>query len=579
MKKTWMILLSALLYACSGDNAHTTAPPGQQAPGQSGDKLSAADQELLSSLSFPGEVATASPTPTLRQPKPETIYNAEAVIPPQCYTKHEAKYNPCMTCHQTYPYRSRPNTMDDGSQQVAYLFSDIGEVNHWTNLFEDRRERIEKISDQHVLDYIHTDNYSPLIEQLKNTRDWQGPIPELKNLALGAEAFDELGFAKDGSHWVAFNYKPLPSTFWPTNGATDDVMIRLPAKFRQAGCGGDGQYSKDAYLANLSILEMAIKDLHDISTPDIDERAFCVDLNGDEQLSVVNRIKRPEHYVGDAADEVVATMLYPLGTEFLHSVRYVGINEGGEITVPPRMKELRYMNKFVFYPPEHLVSMYGNERQEKVDELIPKYINRGDKGTDNSFGWMMLGFIEDEQGSLRMQSEEENLFCMGCHTTVGTTIDQTFAFARKVTGSKGWSYINLKGMQDAPYVGQEKVDGEVIGEIADYLATVGGGNEFRENAEIRQRFLNEDGSLNTAALAGKDVYQLITPSLRRALDLNKAYMTIVADQDFVHGRDPNIAPAVNVYREIDPETASVLPADKVRHWDLRLNWQTEQAAP
>ena len=136
--------------------------------------------------------------------------------------------------------------MDDGSQQVAYLFSDIGEVNHWTNLFEDRRERIEKISDQHALDYIHTDNYSPLIEQLKNTRDWQGPIPELKNLALGAKAFDELGFAKDGSHWVAFNYKPLPSTFWPTNGATDDVMIRLPAKFRQASCGGDGQYSKDA---------------------------------------------------------------------------------------------------------------------------------------------------------------------------------------------------------------------------------------------------------------------------------------------------------------------------------------------
>ncbi|MEE2651807.1 MAG: hypothetical protein VYE54_03695, partial [Pseudomonadota bacterium] len=356
---------------------------------------------------------------------------------------------------------------------------------------------------------------------------------------------------------------------------TDDLMIRLPATFRQASRGGDGQSSKDASLANLSILEMAIKDLHDISTPDIDERAFCVDLNGDEELSVVNRIKRPEHYVGDAADEVVATMLYPLGTEFLHSVRYVGINEDGEITVPPRMKELRYMNKFVFYPPEHLVSMYGNERQEKVDELIPKYINRGDKGTDNSFGWMMLGFIEDEQGSLRMQSEEENLFCMGCHTTVGTTIDQTFAFARKVTGSKGWSYINLKGMQDAPYVGQEKVDGEVIGEIADYLATVGGGNEFRENAEIRQRFLNEDGSLNTAALAGKDVYQLITPSLRRALDLNKAYMTIVTDQDFVHGRDPNIAPAVNVYREIDPETASVLPADKVRHWDLRLNWQAE----
>lgn len=562
------LLISLLLSACSADDKHSANPADNAGTtgGHSG------DQALLETLRFPEKPAVSAQSPALRQAKPSTIYNAEAVIPPQCYTRHEGQYNPCMTCHQTYPYRSRPNTLSDGGQQVAYLFSDIGEKNHWLNLFEDRRERMAKISDQKVIDYIYTDNYSPLIDQLKSLADWQGPIPELRDLELGQAAFGEHGIARDGSHWVAFNYKPLPSTFWPTNGATDDVMIRLPAAFRESSCQGQNQYSQDTYLANLSVLEMAIKDLRQISTPELDERRVCADLNGDGKLGKVTSIRRPERYLGNAAKHLVSPMLYPLGTEFLHSVRYVGVDPSGNIGLPPRMKELRYMNKFKFYSPTHLDSMYGNERQEKIEELIPKFINRGDRGTDNSFGWMVLGFIEDQQGRLRMQSEEENLFCMGCHTTVGSTIDQTFSFARKITGAPGWSYINLKGMRDAPYVGQARENGEIVGEIADYMATVGGGNEFRENPEIRQRFLNADGSVNSAAIAGKDVYSLISPSLRRALDLNKAYMTIVADQDFHHGRDPNLTPAQNVYREIDPETADVLPADKVRHWDIRLNW-------
>jgi len=31
----------------------------------------------------------------------DTLYNREAVIPPQCYTKTEGVNNPCYTCHQT----------------------------------------------------------------------------------------------------------------------------------------------------------------------------------------------------------------------------------------------------------------------------------------------------------------------------------------------------------------------------------------------------------------------------------------------------------------------------------------------
>ncbi|TMO83484.1 hypothetical protein CWC13_20075, partial [Pseudoalteromonas ruthenica] len=73
--------------------------------------------------------------------------------------------------------------------------------------------------------------------------------------AYPEKAFDEMGFARDGSGWVAFNYKPFPSTFWPTNGSTGDVMIRLPEAFRSKG----GVYNQDVYLANLSLVELALK--------------------------------------------------------------------------------------------------------------------------------------------------------------------------------------------------------------------------------------------------------------------------------------------------------------------------------
>jgi len=546
----------------SVDTLGTSEGKERAGSGDSSIVLTEEDQEVLASLRFPLEVAPSG-SGDVRTESSDTLYNAEAVIPPQCYTKHEGQYNPCMTCHQTYPFGSRPNSMNDGNLQTNYGFSDLGFTNHWENLFEDRRERIAAMSDQSVIDYIYSDNYSTLIEGLKNLDDWQGPIPEIRDLHLGAAAFDQNGIAKDGSHWVAFNYMPLPSTFWPTNGSTDDVMIRLPDAFRTTTC--QPGYSRDTYLANLSILEAAIKDLDRVSVPEIDERQFCTDLNGDGELGLIREIIRPAYFVGAAEDVPVARMLYPRGTEFLHTVRYVGISQEGEITVAPRMKEVRYMSKFAFFDESNLVSMYGNERQEKIDGLLPKYIHRGDRGTDNAFGWMLLGFIEGGDGHLRMQSEEEQLFCMGCHTTIGSTVDQTFAFARKVTGASGWGYIDLKGMPDVPYTGSGR------NEIGHYLDKVGGGNEFRENDEILARFYHPDGSLNTEALADLDVYRLITPSLRRALDLNKAYMTIVRDQDFIHGRDANLAPATNVYLQV-PGDAPLLPADKILKWDIRLDW-------
>jgi hypothetical protein len=53
-------------------------------------------------------------------------------------------------------------------------------------------------------------------------------------------------------------------------------------------------------------------------------------------------------------------------------------------------------------------------------------------------------------------------------------------------------------------------------------------------------------------------------------------MSIVADQDFIHGRDANLKPVTNVHKEIDPETTPVLPGDKAVQWDIRLQWTNEE---
>ncbi len=560
------------LVACQDDSGSPQAQPTMAQPDLATDTPHTprpeSTEQLLSTLTFPD--SNNYPNNIQKQvqgsiaaPSSPRIYNLEAVIPPQCYTKHENKYNPCMTCHQSYDPLSRPNAMNDGDLQRAYAFSDIGKHNHWSNLFEDRRTRMAKISDQAVIDYIYTDNYSPLVERINTQTNWQDYVPNIANFQLGADAFDKTGFAKDDSGWVAFNYKPFPSTFWPTNGSTDDVIVRLPAAFRQS-C--DGQYSKDAYLANLSIMEMSIKDLTTISTLPIDETKACQDLNGDNQLTTVTQIKAQDHYVGGAKDRQTHKMLYPEGVEFIHSVRYVGIKKDGEIFNPPRFKELRYMKKSQFYSEADLRSRYGKEEQEKAGGALPSYTYRAEAGSSNNFGWVLQGYIEDKTGSLRQQTQEETAFCMGCHTTIGSTIDQTFAFGRKVTGAKGWGYINLKGMSDAPNVGMQQ------GEIFNYMSAVGGGDEFRQNVEMLNRWFNDQNQPIADKVKGKDVYTLITPSVERALDLNKAYMTIVADQDFIQGRDANITPATNVYQEVDEATAPVLPENKTRHYDIRLDW-------
>jgi hypothetical protein len=182
-------------------------------------------------------------------------------------------------------------------------------------------------------------------------------------------------------------------------------------------------------------------------------------------------------------------------------------------------------------------------------------------------GWQIQSFIETRSGRLRVSTFEENLFCMGCHTSVGTTIDKTFSFPRKVDGAAGWGYIDLKGMSDAPNIGESR------GEIATYLERAGGGGEFRSNPEMFERWFTSDGQADRERIAAAaDVYELVAPSRERALLLNKAYRVIVEDQDFIFGRDATVVPPINVYDRIDNETSPTLPPQSVYSWDIRLDW-------
>ena len=515
-------------------------------------------QQILDSLRSSDEVLPHVPDVA----PVHTLYNAEAVVPPMCYTRTDIRNNSCYVCHQD-GIDGRENVMNDGDLQEAYSFSDLGMTNHWKNLFEDRTARIAAISDAEILDYIAEDNYSELPPRLRAV-DFKGWIPDLENLHLGKDAFDNQGFAKDGSHWVAFNYKPFPSTFWPTNGSTDDVMIRLAADYRTDKRGNP---SPDIYKANLAILEATIKGDAGIRSLPVDEAIVGKDLDGNGSLETVTEITAVDDWVGAAEGRPLETHLYPEGTEFLHTVRYLGIGGDGGIGPSTRMKEVRYSRKAKAYPKMMYARRYDLEAMEKDAGNLPFYHDLGQHGLDNGNGWALQGFIEDRKGRLRALTYEENFSCMSCHNSVGSTIDKTFSFPRKLDGPKGWGYLDLRGMPDAPN------RGESLGEIITYLSRAGGGSEFRNNDEMFAKWFREDGSIDPVKLsAAKDVHDLITPSRERALALNKAYRTIVEDQDFIHGKDATLAPPENVYGEIDNTNTPTLPPERTFKWNILLDW-------
>lgn len=516
--------------------------------------------------------------------------NRGVYVTSQCYTKTQDEnggvHNPCFSCHIN---SKEPNYINDADLQEAYDFSEYTKVNRFTNLFKDRTEAVAKISDEEILHYVREDNYLesngtiklanklqniPSVWDINENGKWDGYIPDCYF------SFDNEGFDKDpnGDHtgWRAFGYYPFLGTFWPTNGSTDDVLIRLPKEFRQNAAG---EFDPAVYKVNLAIVESLIKEQDVTLEMEVDENSFGVDLDQDGNLSTATRIVfhwvKPTYdmqtgkitnfsmqYVGKANqmlqtnEYLIAPGLYPKGTEFLHSVRYMDISEDNmTVKMAPRLKELRYGVKVNWNTYAQLSNATQAEIKEKdlFPERLRTIIGNTEYGLQTGLGWVYQGFIEDGKGELRPQNYEETKFCIGCHSGIGAIVDSTFVFQRKFgpeTLQKGWYHWSQSPEGFKDIAEPETKDGRY--EYTLYLQKNHAGDEFRANEEVMEKFFESNGTLkmNEIKKLHTDISHLIVPSSSRALELNKAYKIIVEEQSYIYGRDAHVKPVTNVHKEV-----------------------------
>jgi hypothetical protein len=525
----------------------------------------------------------------------KTILNKSSVyISPQCYTKTQDSknntFNPCYSCHIN---SKEPNFINDFDLQAAYDFSESSNKNPFTNSFKDRTTLVSKISDSEIISYINKDNYKnnngkiiiaeKLTQNLPSTWDfsyngkkdgkWSGYIPD------SYFNFDDEGFDKDlngiYTGWRAFAYTPFLGTFWPTNGSVDDVLIRLPKSMMQ---DEKGNFSKEIYKINLAIVESMIKKQDVKLDFEVDESKYNVDLNHnnliDKTSLIVYKWNKPDalskypkviyknYYVGLAKEELIENKLhispglYPDGTEFLHSVRYIGIDEQkNSIKMSPRMKELRYTKKVSWNNYMQLSKSATAEIKEKHDfpERLKEINGNIESGLLSGSGWVYQGFIEDINGELRPQSYEETLSCIGCHSGIGASTDSSFAFPRKFDEKNAWYHWSKKDLKGT----KDKLLSNGKGEFAFYLEQNKAGDEYRANDEIKNKFFDKNGKLIQSEVdkIKNDITYLIYPSIKRAIELNKAYKVIVDEQSFIYGKDAHIKPLdETIYKEVKPGT-------------------------
>jgi hypothetical protein len=512
----------------------------------------------------------------------KVLSHATPHIPSQCYTKTEddngALHNPCYACHTK---SESPNYLNDYDLQLEYALPLPAERNPWRNLFKDRSAAVATISDDNIVDYIRESNYFdgegaiipaarlanvPADWDYDGNGVWEGFVPDCY-FNFDSEGFD---LRPDGSMtgWRAFAYYPFLGTFWPTNGSTDDVLIRLAEPFRR-NLGGEPD--RTVYKTNLAIVEALIRE-RDVPIEPVDEAALGgIDLDKNGVVGSADLVKydwapregRFMWYVGEALQEQragrvhLAARLYPEGTEFLHTVRYIDVGEDGENRLASRMKEVRYARKRYWMTYADLESRMARELKEKHDfpDRIRVFRGNIEAGITNDQGWMYAAMIEDANGDLRPQTYEELAFCVGCHSGIGATTDSSFAYPRRLPADGfqgGWYHWTKKGLRGLP----EPVRSDDQPEYAFYLATNGAGDELRENAEVRERFFNPRGELKPEMLERLrgDIAVLLEASPERALQLNKAYRVLVREQSFAEGRDPTVRPARNVHELVEGGT-------------------------
>jgi hypothetical protein len=520
----------------------------------------------------------------------DSINNRAAYVTSQCYTKttdeNNNVHNPCFTCHIN---STTPNYINDYELQELHDFGDYTKINRFTNLFKDRTDAVNAISDEKILSYVREDNYKdnnnnlilanklnsvPSKWDVNENGKWDGYTPDCYF------NFDNEGFDKNpnGEYtgWRAFAYYPFLGTFWPTNGSTDDVLIRLAKEFQQ---DANGVFNKEVYKINLAIVESLIKRKDIDLENSVDENLYQVDLDKNGTFGIASKVvynwekysyntttgkyyNFAMSYVGlaktllESNTYLIGPGRYPKNTEFLHTVRYIDIDETNDtIKMASRMKELRYGKKYTWLGDWDLENATSAEVKDKNDfpDRIRTIQGNTEEGLLTGLGWVYQGFIEDENGELRPQNYEETQYCIGCHSGIGAITDSTFVFQRKFDNShfqKGWYHWSqdtngLNGILE-PKTADNRY------EYTLYLEQNKAGDEFRSNSEIMQKFFDNEGNLldSQVQIMRENIAYLLYPSTKRALELNKAYKVIVDEQSFIYGRDAHVKPLDNVEKEI-----------------------------
>jgi hypothetical protein len=577
---TWPVFLAA----CKARDGSASGPVADGA---------AASMASASTASMAPNDAGAVASAALLARRP--LRNKAAYVPPQCFTNTrgadgKAK-NPCYVCHT----RSEPpNFVDDEDLQLTLKLPLPTAHNPWTNLLSPPIEHTPPQSDDEILAYVRQSNYLegdgtialartlenvPAAWDVNGNGRWDGFVPDV-HYALDAQGFDH---GPDGAPtgWRAFAYYPFPGTFFPTNGSADDVFVRLDPVLRQDAAGA---YDARIYAINLAIVE-ALVTRADVAIDPVDEAPLGVDLDLDGHVGTAKRVAFDSandgrggtrmKYVGRARDLLehgqlpIAVGLFPVHTEFFHTVRYLDVGPDGAVTMAARMKEVRYAKKARWMSYEQLkrqavietgITASANDRTHKVEWF-------NEVGIPNEVGWYFQAFIEARDGSLRPQSMEESAFCQGCHGGVGATVDSTFVFARKLGAAapaRGWFHWTQHGL--AGLAEPRRRDGQY--EYTLYLQQAGAGDELRSNDEVTARFFDEHGALRRAEVDSlhADIARLLLPTQARALDLDRAYRAVVLDQSFDHGRDAVLARSPNILADpkIDDKTGIVHPVVAMR---------------
>jgi hypothetical protein len=487
------------------------------------------------------------------------LVNRTAYIPAACYAKTRAAggaaRNSCFVCHTK---SEAPNYTNDDDLQLRLSLPPLAAKNPWTNVLSPPVERVARVSDADVVSYVRKGNYFDAGGNVALARTlaspewdanhdgkWGGFVPDV------GYAIDERGFdhTRDGSAtgWRAYAAYPVPG-FLPANGVPSDVFIRLDPILREDASGKDDQAT---YEINLAIVESLVRRT-DVSIDAADEKTLGVDLDLDGKLGKATHVsfdaapdgsgKTRMHYVGRARLEeragklFIAPGMFPVGTELFHTVRYLDVREDGTVAMAPRMKEIRYARKTQFssYAIAQANTIKEAREQAESPDGILDVRWTSEVGVYSTRGWVLQGFIEGQDGELRPQSYEETAYCEGCHGGVGATSDSTFSFARKLgdrSPARGWFHPSQHDWTGTPE--PKRTDG--LYEYANYLGLAGDGGD----AEVRARFFDATGALRPDAVARlhEDVSTLFVPSPARALELDRAYLAIVKEQSFDHGRE------------------------------------------